>query len=218
MPRAPDQQNAARRARTGQGWCMPGSVRGFGRKLMEQQLWCWGRDIECPGGNLLMGFGFDRHRCPGPDDYSTCYRLDDEQIHVCMWGFGMFFGCRDLGGLYLGRFDFCPRWAPVESLSLAIHQPAELPVFARPRGRAQWECAHRLWKSLLLWNAGYETWVRATAGSAWRRECVRTWLRPFVAAGRMAPAWRFLSRRGWERPDQRPSHTFRRYTIQASVP
>ena len=29
---------------------------------MEQQLWCWGRDVERPEGNLLMAYGFERHR------------------------------------------------------------------------------------------------------------------------------------------------------------
>ena len=43
------------------------------------------------------------------DDRSTCYRLDQDQLHVSLWGFGMFFGRRELGGLYLDRFDFRPR-------------------------------------------------------------------------------------------------------------
>lgn len=207
----------ARRTRTSQGWCIPRPVRGFGRKLMEQQLWCWGRDVEFSGGNLLMRYGFDRHRYRGIADRSTCYRLDGEQIHVCMWGFGMFFGHRGVGGLYLGRFNFCPEWTPAESLPPAIHRTRDLPAFARPRGRSQWQHAHRLWNSLQLWIAGYETWVWATAGATYRRSCVKTWLRPFVHAGRMAPAWRFLARRGWEQENQRLSYAFRRYTIQAGT-
>lgn len=185
---------------------------------MEQQLWCWGRDVEFPDGNLLMQFGFERHRYRGSDDRSTCYRLDREEHHVCMWGFGMFFGRRDLGGLYLGRFDFRPGWAPVESLSLAIHRSSELPAFARPRGRAQWQQAHQLWESLMQWIAGYERWVRSTAGIAYRRECVDTWLRPFVRADRIAPAWRFLGRRDWEQQAPPVSQTLKRYTIPTVAP
>ena len=210
-------QAEAAGTRSGQGWCMPRPVRRFGGRLMEQQLWCWGRDIEFPDGNLLIRFGFERHRDHDGFDRSTCYRLDIEELHVCMWGFGMFFGRRDLGGLYLDRFEFCPYWAPVESLSLAIHWPEDLPVFARPRGREQWQRARKLWKVSWQWIAGYEAWVRNTVGIGYRRECVDTWLRPFVRADRIGPAWRFLSRRGWEQQDQPLSQTLRKYTLPAGV-
>ncbi len=203
-------------ARAGQGWCMPRPVRRFGGKLMEQQVWCWGRDVEYPDGNLLMRFGFQRHRDRSTDDRSTCYRLDREDLHVALWGFGMFFGSRDFGGIYLNRFDFCPQWAPVESLSLAIHWPDELPVFARPRGKSQWQRARKLWKSSLLWMANYETWVHSTVGLAYRRECVDMWLRPFVRAEKTSAAWRFLSRQGWEHRDQPPSQVLKRYMIPTS--
>ena len=117
---------------------MPRTVLSFGRQLTAQQLWCWGRDIEYADGNLLMKFGFERHRYQGKSDRSTCYRFDADDLHICMWGFGMFFGRRDLGGLFLGRFDFRPAWAPTESLAVAIHRAAELPSFVRPRGSMQW--------------------------------------------------------------------------------
>ena len=204
--------------RMGQGWCMPRPIRRFGGRLMEQQVWCWGRDVEHPDGNLLMDFGFERHRDPGPEDRSTCYRLDRDPLHVSLWGFGMFFGCRDLGGLYLDRFDFCPKWAPIESLSLAIHRPDELPVFAQPQGRLQWQRARKLWKSSLLWIANYETWVNATVGLDYRRECVELWLRPFVRAEKTTAAWRFLGRQGWEREEQQLSQVLKRYTISAGKP
>jgi len=132
-----------------------------------------------------------------------------------MWGFGVFFGRRDLGGLYLGRFDFSPKWAPVESLSLSIHSSADLPKFVRPRGRAQWQCARKLWKSLCQWIASYERWVRAAEGVGYRRECVESWMRPFARADRMAAAWQFLSRRNWERDNQPVSQALRKYTIAA---
>lgn len=180
---------------------------------MEQQLWCWGRDIEHPDGNLLMRYGFERHRDQDAAERSTCYRFDQDRLHVSLWGFGMFFGRRDLGGLFLSRFEFCPSWAPVESLSLSIHWPDELPGFARPRGRAQWDCARRLWKWSQLWIADYEAWARGAAGLAYRRECVDTWLRPFARADKISAAWRFLGRRGWERQDQPVAQSLKRFTL-----
>ncbi len=201
--------------RKGQGWCMPRTVRTFGAKLLAQQLWCWGRDIEYSNGNLLMRFGFERHRDRETEDRSTCYRLDRERLHVSLWGFGMFFGRRELGGLFLDRFGFCPDWAPIESLALAIHWPDELPVFARPHGQEQWRRARELWESMLLWIADYEKWVFDTAGIAYRRACVASWLRPFVRADRMSTAWRFLSRRGWEQQDQPLQQILKQYTLSA---
>ena len=87
--------------RVGQGWCMPRQILRFGDQLMQQQLWCWGRDVERAEGNLLMEFGFERHRDCAIDPQSTCYRLDCDELHVSLWGFGMFFGRRDLGGCLL---------------------------------------------------------------------------------------------------------------------
>lgn len=192
---------------------MPQPVRRFGGKLMEQQLWCWGRDVEHPNGNLLIKFGFERHRDCNTEDRSTCYRLDQDQLHVSLWGFGMFFGQRELGGIYLNRFDFCPYWAPIESISLAIHWPDELPVFARPNGKSQWQRARKVWKSCLLWIAQYETWVRSNVGTAYRRECVEDWLRPFVRAEKMSAAWRFLSRQDGEYQNQPLSQVLNQFTI-----
>ncbi|MEM9644070.1 MAG: hypothetical protein AAF989_03670 [Planctomycetota bacterium] len=188
----------------------------FGVRLMSQQVWCWGRDVEYPGGNLLLRFGFKRHRDNDTSDRSTCYRLDQDDLHICLWGFGMFFGSRELGGLYLDRFDFRPVWAPVESLSLAIHFPDQLPVFARPRGEMQWQRARKLWKSSLRWIADYESWVRKDAGLPYRRECVDSWLRPFVRAERKAAAWRFLSRDDWDQQGQALKQTLDQYTISDS--
>lgn len=202
-----------RRTRAGQGWCMPRPVRRFGGRLMEQQVWCWGRDVECSDGNLLVRYGFERHRDNNTSERSTCYRLDQDDLHLCLWGFGMFFGSRELGGLYLNRFDFCPIWAPIESLSLNIHWPNELPIFARPRGRSQWQRARQLRKLSLFWIAGYESWVRANVGLAYRRQCVATWLRPFVRAEKKVAAWRYLGRQRWENEESSLTQTLEQYTL-----
>ena len=202
MFQAVGKEASYQRSRLGQGWCMPPTVRRFGEKLLGQQLWCWGRDIEHSDENLLMRFGFTKHRDSDCEARSTCYRLDQDQLHVALWGFGMFLGRRDLGGLFLGRFDFCPDWAPIESVSLSVHWPDELPIFARPYGQDQWQRARELWASLLLWISEYERWIVKTAGIEYRRQCVASWLRRFVRADRMSQAWRFLGKRGWEEKSQ----------------
>ena len=199
--------------RVGQGWCMPRQILRFGDQLMQQQLWCWGRDVERAEGNLLMEFGFERHRDCAIDPQSTCYRLDCDDLHVSLWGFGMFFGRRDLGGLYINRFDFRPRWAPIESLAEGIHWPQELPAFARPRGMSQWVRARDLWSALLRWIADYEAWVQDTSGPTYRSKTVETWLRPFVRADKMSAAWQFLSNQNWNRQSKPLSELLKRYKL-----
>ena len=214
MLQAFGKESSCQRTRLGQGWCMPPTVRRFGKKLFEQELWCLGRDIEYSSENLLMRFGFTRHRDTDTDARSTCYRLDQDQLHVAMWGFGLFFGRRDLGGLYLGRFEFCPYWAPIESLSLSVHWPDELPIFARPLGQDQWQRARQLWASLLHWFSEYEEWAVETAGIEYRHQCVESWLRPFVRADRMSKAWEFLSDRSWEKKAQPLRKQLKKFTLQ----
>jgi hypothetical protein len=148
-----------------------------------------------------MQYGFERHRDKRGRVRSTCYRLDLDRRHVALWGFGMFYGERSLGGLFLDRFDFRPTWAPVESLALNIHWPSELPAFARPRAGDQWERARKLWQRALRWIAAYEFWVNRECGLEYRQQCVDTWLRPFVPAAKIVPAWRYLSQRPWEEDD-----------------
>lgn len=179
------------------GWCYPRSVARFGERLFGQQLWCWGRDILFSKGNLLLRYGFSRHRERGVDG-STCYRLDTEKQHIALWGFGVWYGCREYGGIFLNRFNFVPQWGNFESLALGIHWPEELPPLGRPSNQLQWQRAHRLCCQMMAWIASYETWVQREVGLDYRRHCVATWRRPLIAAERMPGAWRLLQRRCWE--------------------
>ncbi len=197
IPRASVESEARRRVRC--GWCQPECVRKFAESLISQQLWCWGRDIRCPNGNLLLEFGFCRHRERGKrSSGSTCYRIDDGPRHVALWGFGIFFGDRSLGGLYVSRYDFRPLWANLESVAATVHHPADLPKFERPSGIRQWKLAHRLYPRLLDWMIQYENWVQHHAGIEFRERCVRSWLHPVVSAQNMPLALKLLRDRGWD--------------------
>jgi len=182
-----------------QGWCYPPPVKRFATKLLDQQLWCWGRDISSPDGNLLIEQGFQRHRQPDAGAKGcTCYRLDDDARHVALWGFGIFYGERELGGLLIRRFGFTPEWLGVESLALGIHSAQALPPFSRPSGADEWRRAHRLCAHLVEWIAGYERAILDSQGPAYREACIRDWLRPFTLADRTAHAWQSLKSRRWD--------------------
>ena len=181
------------------GWCYPPPVRRFAENLLAQQLWCWGCDIRRDSGNLLLQYGFTRHRADDEQGGSSCYRLDEDRRHICLWGFGIFYGERQHGGLFLGRSGFSPCWSAVESLADVIHWTDDLPGFGRPRGTAQWRHSHRLCQRMLQWIASYERWVIDCVGTDYRYDCVDTWLRPLVKAEQMPRAWRQLSGRRWDR-------------------
>lgn len=200
------------KTRLGQGWCLPSTIRKFGSNLLAQQIWCWGQDIEHPDDNLLTQFGFQRHR-DHENNRSSCYRLDQGSLHIALWGFGLFFGAKDQGGLYLGRFEFDPVWSPLEQIPGSIHWPDDLPEFCRPSGSDQWKNARQLLSSLSNWIADYEEWVAQTIDIDYRKRCVESWLRPFVKAEQMSQAWGFLGQRSWESSDEAIGHLLKSFTI-----
>lgn len=182
-----------------QGWCYPRPVQRFAEKLLDQQLWCWGRDILSPNGNLLMDRGFERHREKDSDSKkSTCYRLDDGERHVALWGFGIFYGERELGGLFIRRFGFSPVWYVGGVLKLGIHAPQKLPPSSRPKGTDEWARAHELSSRMMEWIADYESELLESVGLEYRQECIADWLRPITSAEGTPDAWRSLAARGWD--------------------
>lgn len=189
----------ARLPATRRGWCLPTAIRRFASRLFSQQLWCWGQDVKHSGGNLLLRYGMERFRKPGdPRGGATCYRSDENDRHAALWGFGMFFGTRRLGGLYLARYDFVPQWGEFESLRIGIHSPDDLPPFHRPHRTSHWRAAHELLHETIRWIIRYENWVIQEVGAPYRHDCVTRWIDPVVSGERMASAWRLLNRRRWE--------------------
>ncbi len=46
-------------------------------RLFDQQMWAWGRDVQSPHGNLLLGYGFIRTPAPAGCGSSSVYRFED---------------------------------------------------------------------------------------------------------------------------------------------
>ncbi len=73
-------------------------MRNQGTVLLNQQIWCWGQDIRHREGNLLLAYGFRRHRPPANTHGSSCYELQvNEQTAIRLWGFGFFYEHHELG-------------------------------------------------------------------------------------------------------------------------
>jgi hypothetical protein len=134
------------------------------RGLAQQMVW-WGHDVRHPAGNLLVRYGMTRRPSPGLKG-TSCYRLAREggliELHgaVASWVSvdGMLPGVvfsRDHGRIALWKGEV----PPVPGCEFGSHGPAE----------ERWRAA----LPLIRWIAGYERWLDATAGSAWRQGCWR---------------------------------------------
>ena len=162
--------------------------------LLGQQIWCWGRDIEGPAGNLLVQYGFQRIEKPAGSNAASLYRLDlSPTSRVILRGFGLFRGDNRWGGVFLRRFDFKPQFTSQADLSRAPWLVADLPPLVSPRGD-QVPCCQRLLLTLIDWVHQYEVWIVEHAGIDSRAETLLDWSGKdaSVPPEKMACAWRML--------------------------
>lgn len=135
--------------------CLPGTVRRHGTSLLNQQFWLWGQDIR-RDGNVLLRYGFERTRPPDGVHGSRSYMLQlDADLTVVLWGFGLFLGDRELGGLYLSRFRLFPLLTGSGRAPEGIWSPAQLPACRPPSNQHEWASARLLFVSALHWMGAY---------------------------------------------------------------
>lgn len=173
---------------------LPVAVRRRGAPLLNQQCWCWGCDIRRAAGNLLLAYGCTRQRPPAGQQGSSAYTLwlPNGQALV-LWGFGLFYGHPALGGLYLARSGFAPRLLDDPTPPAHAWSWEQLAAAYAPRDVQDWWRAHHLLALTADWIAGYERWVVATCGLAYRTACVAAWRKAALPAPAMAAAWRDLA-------------------------
>jgi hypothetical protein len=171
----------------------------LGKFLLHQQCWCWGRDVRCPQGNLLMAYGFDRQRPERPEMGSSRYVLArPEEPELYLWAFGMLVRQPGEGGIYVGRYCFVPGWVPD---GMPLHRAWRGESFALqrpPDTRHQIRVSRQLLRWTLRFLAGYEEWVLREQGVAWRRESLREWHEPSILPERLGEEWRRMS---WHIPE-----------------
>jgi hypothetical protein len=170
---------------------LPMKLRKFGAALLDQQLWCFGRDLRHPEGNALDRYGMQCARMPAKQNGSHAYtRAECAKRRVVLWGFGAFFGDDDLGGLFIRRYTIEPCLTPVARLELPLWRVAQLPNAAPPRSIERIGDAITLSTALFGWLAAYERWVGDTLGPGWRDACIDAWHRRRCTDGAHMPdAW-----------------------------
>jgi len=168
-------------------------IEEFGELLLHHQCWFFGRDIWHAGGNLLTRYGFER--CGVSDDKagSNCYRLCcKEPFEINLWGWGIFFGNQSLGGIFIKRYDFRPRFFENGKLNTPVFKSEHLPPNRLPRKDFEIKTARHLTVDFIRWIVRYEEWVEKTCGKSWRRKNLRDWDKSAFPARRIKQNWREL--------------------------
>ena len=165
--------------------------------LLNQQTWCWGRDILRPEGNWLCESGFARLKPPTDrEDSTSVYQLElPGGRYVLLRGFGVFYGDRAYGGVFLPRFAFQPRYTTDATLDRPPWSDVDLPKLSSPTDWQRKACA-ALTIDLIDWIRSYEVHIIQRLGIEYRRRTLVKWdngKRPFTPAEKFASAWRELS-------------------------
>ncbi|MEM9364852.1 MAG: hypothetical protein AAGD07_02575 [Planctomycetota bacterium] len=165
--------------------------------LLNQQVWCWGRDILRPEGNWLVEVGFESRQ--PPPNRQACSRVYTLTLPggrcVVLRGFGVFYGNRDHGGVFLPRFEFRPRYTPCAVLEDPPWSNDDLPRFNRPTALQRNACV-TLTLDLIDWIRGYEVNVCEQLGIAYRQSVLAQWdsdKNSITPAESFPSAWRELS-------------------------
>ncbi|HEY7313543.1 MAG TPA: hypothetical protein VH643_29605 [Gemmataceae bacterium] len=143
----------------------------------------------------MLQYGFSRWRPPEGTLGSTAYQLDTPPSrHIVLWGYGLFYGDRADGGLFLKRFTFAPLWCPDADLRAALWHPEHAPVFRYAEGPPERTRLLRLLSGALRWIAEYESWILTTLGLEYRRQCLREWPKTVTEAENVPGQWLLLAR------------------------
>lgn len=176
--------------------CDAAGIRKHAKALLHQQVWCWGRDIVRPEGNWLLEIGFDRIESPSDrEGCSSVYSLELPQgRRVVLRGFGVFYGDDRLGGVFLPRFEFRPRYSPRATLECPPWTDADLPKL-NPPSDSQRDGCMSLTLDLMDWMRSYEATIVESLGVEYRHSTLAKWKYGkgrSVPAEEMAGTWRML--------------------------
>ena len=173
---------------------LPCELRRDGERLFDVSMWCLGRDVLCPEGNLLARRGLVRHARPEGAEGQSAYTVDvPGGGRLALWRFGVLCECG--AAVFIPRDGFAPR-----ILEVAPARPPfraqDLGPWREPATAEERRAARAGLVSLAGWLAGHEEWVVRELGPGWRRECLEARRKASpVPADALATAWRRLGSR-----------------------
>lgn len=165
----------------------------FGEKVLHHQLWFFGKDIWHQEGNLLIRYGFKRYGVPedksGTNAY--CLKINDLQ-EIVLFGFGVFWGDKRLGGILLKRYEFCPKMLRCSSLKLPLWKKELLPFQFSPFNEPDKIAVGEMFKDFSGWLSEYESWIDASCSKSWRENCLENWENSCLSIQRVRQGWKIL--------------------------
>ena len=165
-------------------------------KLLSQQVWCWGRDIERIEGNWLMEIGFERSEPTfRGDNCDSIYSLElSNGKRVILRGFGVFYGNDQKEGIYLPRYEFLPKYLRRLNIKNIPWEKNDLPELYFPNNSEVSNCV-RLVTELVNWIRTYEENVANILGLDYRKSTLYEWQKivgSIIPAEDMISEWNFL--------------------------
>lgn len=175
----------------GHATVLPRELRRDGERLFDVSMWCLGRDVLCPEGNLLARRGLIRHARPEGVEGQSAYTVAlPGGGRLALWGFGVLCGCGQ--EVFVPRDGFTPRLLDRAPARLPF-QAGELGAGREPVTAEEQRAARAALVLLAEWLAGHEEWVAGELGPGWRRTCLEARRKaPPVLADALAAAWRRL--------------------------
>jgi hypothetical protein len=166
----------------------------FGRKLLDQQLWCWGQDVARDCGNGLVEFGFERR--PPPRKHSqvpSMYVWHSGTEQVLLRGFGLIYSQVGVGQIFLRRYEFSPTLlTSTQRTCLHAWTVDNLGEIIAPRCATEQSLAWHLMAECCRWIGEYENWVGENWGLAYRQQTIEAWKHrdaETVTARNLCAAW-----------------------------
>lgn len=165
----------------------------FGEKVLHHQLWFFGKDIWHEDGNLLIRYGFKRYGVPKSKDSTNAYRLKINDLQeIVLFGFGIFWGDKRYGGIFLKRYEFRPKMLRCSSLKLPLWKKEHLPFQFFPISDEDKISVGKMFKDFSEWLAKYENWVDANCSNSWRENCLEEWQNARLSISRIRQGWKIL--------------------------
>lgn len=180
-------------------------------RLLDLQLWCWGRDVQYAEGNLLISNGFRRIRPPEHSAGSSAYHLRTAAgLELTLWGFGVHARRPDEAGLFLKRFGFSPRWTSASTDTTRHWHIQDWQRARAPRNDEEQRLILSRLHDLTAWIACYEETIAETTPPGWREHCIRDWHKEAcVPASALAHAWAELAEQFTLNPTSQPQESSR---------
>ena len=176
-------------------------------RLLDQQLWCLGRDVVELPGNALLQWGLERVSPPSRVYHHSYYRGTRCGADVVLWSWGLYHRVQGGDAILLRRARLDPVFVdgtdPPEGVwtsELVVgrrlaNTEAEVDRFLVAAARA------------FEWLAEYEHWVRREFGARHRVEVVSRWRSPVVVGEDIAGHWHRLAAWCTARADSTQGHS-----------